>query len=94
MTDEIEQSTNTATHTVQIGNSSNVQDISTNTHAVTVQQNVQRTDQVNVQSTQISHRTVSGQETQQQVSAPTIKRRPSSYQIPSTVSMQKLKSKT
>lgn len=91
MRDEIEQSTNTATHTVQIGNSSNVQDTSTNTHAVTVQQNVQHTDQANVQSTQISERTVSGQETQP---APTIKRRPSPYQIPSTVSIQKLKSKT
>ncbi|WP_340084222.1 hypothetical protein MHB50_16295 [Siminovitchia sp. FSL H7-0308] len=94
VTNEIDQSTTTATRTVQSSSGSVVQDNSASTHTVTNQQNVQHTDQVNVHSTQISHGTVSGQETQQQVSVPTIKRRPSSYQIPSTVSMQKLKSKT
>lgn len=95
VTNEIDQSTTTATRTVQSSSGSVVQDNSAVTHTVTNQQNVQHTDQVNVQTVQqTSHRTVIGQESQQQVPAPTIKRRPSSYQIPSTVSMQKLISKT
>ena len=94
MTNEIDHSTKTATRTVQNGNGSDIQDNTTNTHTVTNQQNVQHTDQVCVQTVQqTSHRTVIGQQTQQHATAPTMKRRPSSYQIPSTVSIQKLKSK-
>ncbi|MED1528305.1 hypothetical protein V7198_18430 [Bacillus pumilus] len=95
VTNEIDQSTTMSSRTVQTSSVSAVQDNTTNTHTVTNQQNVQHTDQVNVQTAQqTSYRTVTGQETQQHAPAPTIKRRPSSYQIPSTVNIQKLKSRT
>lgn len=95
VTNEIDQSTTTATRTVQSSSGSVVQDNSANTHTVTNQQSIQHTDLVNVQTIQqTSHRTVIDQETQQHVTVPPMKRRPSSYEIPSTASRQKLKPRT
>lgn len=93
---EIDQSSATATRTVSSSSGSAVQDNnSTNTYTVTNQQSAEHTDQVNFQTAQqTSHRTVMEQETQQHAASHTVKRRPSSYEIPSTASIQKLKSRT